>query len=59
MPPSLAVSSPADVIWSSILSDRCALEDFLGENKRRLGAAQAFVRGWFEERGVEVAHSNA
>ncbi|RSH90670.1 hypothetical protein EHS25_001275 [Saitozyma podzolica] len=55
----MKISSPADVIWSSILSDRCALEDFLGENKRRLGAAQAFVRGWFEERGVEVAHSNA
>ncbi|GFZ50714.1 hypothetical protein JCM24511_08472 [Saitozyma sp. JCM 24511] len=55
----MKISSPADVIWSSILSDRCALEDFLGENKRRLAAAQASVRGWFEERGVEVAHSNA
>ncbi|WVQ76353.1 hypothetical protein IAR50_006018 [Cryptococcus sp. DSM 104548] len=55
----MKLSSPADVIWSSLLNDKETLNNFLNKNKERLGEAQAFVRDWFEERGVVVADSNA
>ncbi|ODO01973.1 hypothetical protein L198_02704 [Cryptococcus wingfieldii CBS 7118] len=55
----MKLSSPADIIWSSLLNDKKTLSNFLETNKGRLGEAQAFVRDWFEERGVVVADSNA
>lgn len=53
------VSSPADIIWSSLLLDKPALNTFIKENRARLAEAHAFTRGWFEARGVGVAVSNA
>ncbi|ORX33610.1 pyridoxal phosphate-dependent transferase, partial [Kockovaella imperatae] len=35
------------------------LRRFIETNRSRLGEAQAFVRNWFEDRGVHVANSNA
>jgi 1-aminocyclopropane-1-carboxylate synthase len=57
--PLTSVSSPADIIWSSLLNDATALTGFITENRRRLGEAHAFTREWFESRGVPVAPSNA
>ncbi|KAL1405968.1 hypothetical protein Q8F55_007650 [Vanrija albida] len=55
----MKISSPADVIWSSLLTDRAALAKFIALNKTRLSEAAAYTRDWFQARGVEVAHSNA
>lgn len=53
------VSSPADVIWSSLLNDKAALKLFIETNQARLTEAHAFIRKWFTDRGVHVAKSNA
>ena len=53
------VSSPADIIWSHILSSPSTLSSFLAENHRRLTEAHAFIQGWFQDRGVPVSYSNA
>ncbi|ORY25180.1 pyridoxal phosphate-dependent transferase [Naematelia encephala] len=55
----MKISSPADVIFSTLLTDDSYLEYFISTNRQRLGDAQAFVRGWFVQRGVTVAPSNA
>lgn len=55
----MKISSPADVIWSSLLTDRAALAKFMALNKTRLADAAAYTRDWFQARDVEVAHSNA
>lgn len=55
----MKISSPADVIWSALLTDREKLGEFVALNRQRLSEAGAFVREWFESRGVPVAHSNA
>jgi hypothetical protein len=54
-----AVSSPADVIWSSLLNDKPALHQFISTNRERLTEAHAFMRAWFKDRGFHVAPSNA
>jgi 1-aminocyclopropane-1-carboxylate synthase len=54
-----SVSSPADVIFSALLNDKAFLKNFITTNRQRLGEAYAFTRKWFNDRGVEVAHSNA
>lgn len=63
----MKVSSPADVLFSALLtsptsptaSSATFLDWFIKENQRRLTAAHALVRTWFECRGVRVARSNA
>ncbi|TYJ52364.1 hypothetical protein B9479_007020 [Cryptococcus floricola] len=55
----MRISSPSDVIWSCLLNDKATLQAFIDKNRERLAEAQAFVRGWFEGRGVVVADSNA
>ncbi|KGB77237.2 hypothetical protein CNBG_3075 [Cryptococcus deuterogattii R265] len=55
----MKLSSPADVIWSTLLQDKVALKKFITTNRRLLGEAQAFIRKWFEDRGVPVADHNA
>ncbi|WVQ80398.1 hypothetical protein IAT38_002503 [Cryptococcus sp. DSM 104549] len=55
----MKISSPADVIWSTLLLDKTRLRNFITTNRERLAEAQAFTRSWFEARGVEVADSNA
>ncbi|WVR03444.1 hypothetical protein IAU60_000435 [Kwoniella sp. DSM 27419] len=55
----MKISSPADVIWSTLLQDAPRLKSFLTTNRARLTEAHAFARGWFEDRGVHVANSNA
>ncbi|KAI9635941.1 pyridoxal phosphate-dependent transferase [Dioszegia hungarica] len=55
----MKISSPADIIWSSLLTDSTALTAFISENRRRLAEAHALTRGWFTARGVPVANSNA
>ncbi|BEJ15246.1 hypothetical protein CspHIS471_0410130 [Cutaneotrichosporon sp. HIS471] len=55
----MKISSPADVIWSSLLSDDDKLAEFIALNRSRLTEAGTYVRNWFETRGVPVAHSNA
>ncbi|KAL0243943.1 hypothetical protein I308_105206 [Cryptococcus tetragattii IND107] len=55
----MKLSSPADVIWSTLLQDKTALKKFITTNRRLLGEAQAFIRKWFEDRGVPVADHNA
>jgi 1-aminocyclopropane-1-carboxylate synthase len=54
----IKISSPADVIFSTLLTDPY-LPKFLALNRSRLGKAQAFVRDWFEHRGVFVRPCNA
>lgn len=54
----LKVSSPADVVFSTLLNSDY-LSTFLETNRQRLGEAQAFVRSWFEERGVTVRPCHA
>jgi 1-aminocyclopropane-1-carboxylate synthase len=54
----LKVSSPADVVFSTLLNSDY-LSTFLETNRQRLGEAQAFVRSWFEERGVMVRPCHA
>jgi 1-aminocyclopropane-1-carboxylate synthase len=53
------VSSPADVIFSALLNDKSALNDFIKTNQSRLSEAQAYTRSWFQNRGIAVADSNA
>ncbi|WRT63638.1 uncharacterized protein IL334_000561 [Kwoniella shivajii] len=55
----MKISSPADVIWSTLLLDPIRLKSFITTNKSKLTEAHAFARGWFVDRGVEVANSNA
>ncbi|KAK1926199.1 pyridoxal phosphate-dependent transferase [Papiliotrema laurentii] len=55
----MKLSSPADVIFSALLNDKAFLKNFITTNRQRLGEAYAFTRKWFNDRGVEVAHSNA
>ncbi|UOH83891.1 hypothetical protein LQV05_006629 [Cryptococcus neoformans] len=55
----MKLSSPADVIWSTLLQDKMALKKFITTNRQLLGEAQAFIRKWFEDRGVPVADHNA
>jgi len=55
----LAVSSPADVIFSALLNDKPFLRSFIHTNRMRLAEAQAYTRQWFTDRGVAVADSNA
>lgn len=55
----MKISSPADVIWSTLLSDEDKLAEFIALNRARLTEAGKYVREWFEARGVPVAHSNA
>lgn len=64
----MKVSSPADVLWTSLLTAPAPpssptyssyLHWFVAENKARLTEAHAYVRGWFVKRGVQVADSNA
>ncbi|WWC85745.1 uncharacterized protein L201_000611 [Kwoniella dendrophila CBS 6074] len=55
----MKISSPSDVIWSTLLTDSTRLKSFISTNRKRLTEAHAFARGWFVERGVEVANSNA
>lgn len=55
----MKISSPSDVIWSALLNDKKGLEAFLRLNVERLREASGYARRWFEERGVEVAYSNA
>ncbi|WVW81724.1 hypothetical protein I302_103720 [Kwoniella bestiolae CBS 10118] len=55
----MKISSPADVIWSTLLLDPPRLESFISTNKQRLTEAHRFTRKWFIDRGVEVANSNA
>lgn len=55
----ISVSSPADVIFSALLNDKVALNGFIKTNQSRLAEAQAYTRGWFQDRGVTVADSNA
>lgn len=55
----MKISSPADVIWSTLLEDRATLERFLRTNRARLADAAAHTRRFFEDRGVDVYPSNA
>lgn len=55
----MKISSPADVIWSALLTDEDKLPEFVALNRARLSEAGKYVREWFEARGVPVAHSNA
>lgn len=55
----MKISSPADVIWSSLLNDKEKLKEFIMLNKARLSEAAQYTREWFESRGVTVAPSNA
>jgi hypothetical protein len=55
----MKISSPADVIWSSLLTDEAKLSEFMSLNRERLGEASKYIRDWFEDRGVTVADSNA
>jgi aspartate/methionine/tyrosine aminotransferase len=55
----MKISSPADVIWSTLLADTEKLTEFVALNRERLTEAAQFVRDWFEARGVQVANSNA
>ncbi|EIW73272.1 hypothetical protein TREMEDRAFT_24846 [Tremella mesenterica DSM 1558] len=55
----MKISSPADVIYSSLLTDKEQLHQFIELNRAKLGEAHAYIRNWFEERGVKVADSNA
>jgi len=55
----MKISSPADVIWSALLSDQAKLKEFITLNQKRLAEAAQYTRQWFESRGVTVAHSNA
>lgn len=63
----MKISSPADVLFTSLLTSPpppgsnapSYVSWFLAENKIRLGEAHAFLRSWFEERGVVVADVNA
>ncbi|CAK9786745.1 PLP-dependent transferase [Cutaneotrichosporon oleaginosum] len=55
----MKISSPADVIWSALLTDEARLAEFVALNRARLAEAAAYVRAWFEARGVHVAPSNA
>ncbi|KAK8845419.1 hypothetical protein IAR55_006132 [Kwoniella newhampshirensis] len=55
----MKISSPADVIWSTLLFDKVALKSFIKTNRERLTEAHGFTRGWFEKHGVKVANSNA
>ncbi|OCF34966.1 hypothetical protein I316_03513 [Kwoniella heveanensis BCC8398] len=55
----MKISSPADVIWSTLLLDPPRLKAFIETNQARLADAHSFTRGWFEARGVHVAKSNA
>ncbi|WWC97127.1 hypothetical protein V866_004005 [Kwoniella sp. B9012] len=55
----MKISSPADVIWSTLLLDANRLKAFISLNRKRLAEAHGFIRRWFVDRGVEVANSNA
>lgn len=55
----MKISSPADVIWSTLLEDRPTLNKFLATNRARLAEAAAYTRAFFESRGIEVYPSNA
>lgn len=55
----MKLSSASDVIWSALLRDTHFLPQFVALNRARLAEAAAYVRGWFEARGVVVADSNA
>ncbi|WWC66900.1 uncharacterized protein I206_100807 [Kwoniella pini CBS 10737] len=55
----MKISSPADVIWSTLLLDSKRLKSFINTNKLKLTESHKFTRNWFIERGIEVSNSNA
>lgn len=53
------MSSPADCLVSALLNDGPAFRRLVGENQRRLADSAAFMRKWFEDRGMKPQQSNA
>lgn len=53
------VSSPADVLLSTLLNDKPAFKAMISENRRRLTAASTFCREWFRKRGVHAFNTVA
>lgn len=44
---------------SALLNDDVAFKRLIGENQRRLADSAAFMRKWFEDRGMKPMQSNA
>ncbi|OWT41640.1 hypothetical protein J008_01476 [Cryptococcus neoformans] len=55
----MKVSSPADVLLSTLLNDKPAFKAMISENRRRLTAASTFCREWFRKRGVHAFNTVA
>jgi len=55
----MMVSSPANALWSKILSDNEFLRSFFSVNQKRLGAAFEFVADWLRFHNIPYIPSNA
>lgn len=51
--PFMMTSTPANLLWSSLLTDKDWRESFLKENKKRLGEAYDFMAAWLDQHGVQ------